>query len=865
MLEDSIRQVEELGALLLEVEKPGRYVGGEFGRLAKPAAFLQTAIAFPDLYEIGMSNQALRIIYNRLNEIEDISCDRVFTPAPDFESLLKKKKIPLYGLDTGIPLKSLDLLLFTLAYELGITSALTILDAGGIPLHREERGEGDPLVIMGGPCVSNPLPYAPFIDAFWIGEAEAGFFDLVTELLELKRGGASRATMFSRIAEHPSVWVRGKKEAVRAVDLCFSLSSSPAVFPIASMKTVQHHGAVEIMRGCPNGCRFCHAGYWYRPMRQKNTDRVLAETEAFVGRGGYREISLSSLSSGDYRHIEILVESLNSHFSSRHVSFQLPSLRVSTFSLPLLEKISEIRKSGLTFAVETPEDAWQLSINKQVSLADTASILNRARKNGWRGAKFYFMLGLPVVPDIPAEASGNVVPNTPNEEEGIVNFILELGRLTGMHFNVAVGVFVPKPHTPYQWAAQLGEEKAGRKLEYIRSRLKPKGHKVNTADPFMSLLEGVLSRGTEETAELIEEAWHQGCRLEAWQDYLKKDIWRGIFERYPAQVSTALKGLPSGTGQNIREAPWSVIRSGVGTAYFRQELDKSKTEVITSPCTFNCTHNCGVCVDSANIVQNNILDNVYLDRMHQDSCAGPQEPDVQQPVQSTTDATRQRDASCSWRILFSFSKHDGAVFHSHLSMIEIFSMAFMRTGLPIAYTQGFNPLPVLEIVSPLSIGIAADGEMAAIETREAVDPSLFLKSMNACLPEGIRLNRAEAYTVKRGEKKHSLSSLLWGFVYAIPRLNGSPKDAADSGAVKLLKPGDEKEFRKALLAARGTIFGLRRLAVLAVSPASGRSNNKDTKDTDEVPSAESQDTDGKSYFDVYRALYPDVSLTGCSP
>jgi radical SAM superfamily enzyme YgiQ (UPF0313 family) len=834
MSEDSsIRQVEELGALLLEVEKPGRYAGGEFGRLAKPGALLQTAIAFPDLYEIGMSNQALRIIYNRLNEIEDVSCDRVFAPAPDFESLLKEKKMLLYGLDTGIPLNRLDLLLFTLAYELGVTSVLTILDAGGIPVRREERGEGSPVVIMGGPCVSNPLPYTPFIDAFWIGEAEAGFFDLAAELRVLKKRGASRTEMLSRIAEHPSVWVRGKKQAVRAIDARFSRRPpSPAVFPVSSMKTVQHHGAVEIMRGCPNGCRFCHAGYWYRPMRQKNADQVLAETEVFVGRGGYREISLSSLSSGDYRHIDALVESLNSRFGSRHVSFQLPSLRVSTFSLPLLEKISEVRKSGLTFAVETPEDAWQLSINKQVSLRDTASILNEAGKKGWRGAKFYFMLGLPVVPDLPEADSGYYDPGLPNEEEGIVSFILELGRLTGMHFNVALGIFVPKPHTPYQWAAQLDEESARRKLEYIRIRLRPKGHKVSTGDPFMSLLEGILSRGTEETAELVEEAWRQGCRLDAWQDYLKKEIWRNLLGHYQEQVSAALNGRP----EQKAEVPWYMIRSGVGAAYLRQELDKSNTGKITSPCMLNCTHNCGICAGSSGIVQNTIQDNAA----YSGSCKVLQK--------SPGAAAPAAPAAFSRRIIFSFTKHGSAVFHSHLSMIEIFSMAFMRSGIPVKYTQGFNPLPVLEIVAPLSVGILADGEIAAIETREAVDASLFLESMNVNLPEGIRLNRAENYSIKQGEKKRSLSSLLWGFVYTVP--DGSPvKDKADpeagQGAGIPVRFADEKTFRKALLDTRGSIFGLRRLAVLALSPA-----------VPPDPGSVAGESSGESYFDVYRSLYP---------
>ncbi|MDR1566807.1 MAG: radical SAM protein, partial [Treponema sp.] len=492
------------------VEKPGRYAGGEYGILAKRDAELRTVIAFPDLYEIGMSNQALRILYNRLNSMPGISCDRAFAPGPDFEGLLRQQGIPLYGLDTGLVLADADLLLFTLGYEPGAVTVLAMLDLAGVPIHARERREGDPLVVIGGPCVSNPLPYAAFADAFWIGEAEAGFFDIAAKAREIKKLGGSREEILGTFLAHPSVWALGKGKARRAVDLDFPRREpKAAVFPVPSLKAVQHHGAVEIMRGCPNGCRFCHAGYWYRPMRQKSAAAVQAEAAEFINHGGYREISLSSLSTGDYHHIAGLVDTLNREFSSRHVSFQLPSVRVSTFSLPLLEKISEVRRSGLTFAVESPEDFWQLAINKEVSLQSVIAILKEAKKNGWRGAKFYFMIGLPVS----VENSGKP------EEEAIVEFVLEAAGKTGMHFAINVGTFVPKPHTPFQWAPQLSEAGARKKLDYIRDRLKPRGHKVGVQDPFISVIEGLFSRGDERAGAIIEEAWKQGCRLDAWTEF----------------------------------------------------------------------------------------------------------------------------------------------------------------------------------------------------------------------------------------------------------------------------------------------------------------------------------------------------------
>jgi radical SAM superfamily enzyme YgiQ (UPF0313 family) len=481
-----------------------------------------------------MSNQALRIIYNGLNRIPGISCDRAFAPAPDFESLLREKGLPLYGLDTGISLRRLDLLLFTLGYELGITGILAMLDVSGIPLRCDKRGEEDPLVIAGGPAVSNPLPYSAFIDAFWIGEAEAGFFYLAAELLEIKRAGGSRSALFDRLREHPNIWVRGKEKAFRAVDVCFATRNedAPSVYPVPSMKTVQHHGLLEIMRGCPNGCRFCHAGYWYRPMRQKKFETIIREAGAFVTLGGYREISLSSLSSGDYFRIGDLVDALNDTFSDRHVSFQMPSLRVSTFALSLLEKISQTRKSGLTFAVETPLDFWQLAINKQVTENHVAEILREAKRNGWRGAKFYFMIGLPPCSQEDAVDS---------EETEIVNFVNSVAKKTAMHFNINVGLFVPKPHTPYQWARQLDSEAAVKKLDFIRSRLKPQGHKVSVCDTFVSMLEGILSRGDERAGSMVEQAFRLGTRLDPWQEFISKEAWQTVLENNPGLADEFLK------------------------------------------------------------------------------------------------------------------------------------------------------------------------------------------------------------------------------------------------------------------------------------------------------------------------------------
>jgi len=783
--------VTEIGSLLLNVEKPSRYTGGEAGVIAnlpeKKGAAFRTLIAFPDLYEIGMGNQALRIIYNRMNSMKDISCDRAFAPAPDFEKMLREMNIPLYGLDTGLSLACFDLLMFTLGYELGLNGVLLMLDVSGIPLRCGERGEGHPVVIAGGPAVSNPLPYSPFIDAFWIGEAEAGFFDLAAELAQLKKNGQGRAVLLEKISSHPNVWVKGKEKASRAIYAGFSSDNTEAaVFPVPSMKIVHNHGTVEIMRGCPNGCRFCHAGFWYRPMRQKSREQIVSLVREIVTKGGWQQVCLSSLSSGDYRGVGELIDDLNSEFSSQHVSFQMPSLKVSGFSLDLLEKISVTRKSGLTFAVETPQEAWQMALNKKVTRDSTVAILNEAKKRGWKGAKFYFMIGLPLPPEYK------------NEEEEIVDFITDVGRRTRTRFNINIGIFIPKPHTPYQKTSQIDSDEAIKKLDFIRSRLKPEGHRVSIADTLISQIEGLLSRGDERAGLLCEQAYLGGSRLDAWNEYINKDKWHSLIEADKSLINSFV---------NVKgKLPWEVIDSRVNREYLENEFEKSEKCLLTASCTEKCGF-CGTCENDLKITENTSTS-------------------VNHKKIVVNNNERKSDPAI-YRMLFGFCKTGSSVFHGHLNLIEIFSMSLRRADIPVIYTHGFNPLAKIEFASPLSVGVRAECEFAAVDFYDKISTDLFVDNLNKNLPQGIRIEKAEVFYIPAGMKKHSLASLLWGFAYT------GAENKVDYVNAKQEKVYRQQRFEQENI----NSFSLKRSEVLACNITGDNSS------------------EWESYFNVYSFLY----------
>ncbi|MDH7482994.1 MAG: TIGR03960 family B12-binding radical SAM protein [Spirochaetales bacterium] len=755
-----IDPVRIFGNELATIEKPARYIGGEVDAappIEPEDTRLRIALCFPDLYEIGMSNNALRILYSEMLALRDkVVCERVFAPAPDFEALLRKRNIPLYTLESGIPLHQCDVIAFSVGYELLATNMLAVLNCGYIPLHAEDRGDEAPLVIAGGPALTNPHPFGAFIDAAWIGEAEAGFLQVIEKLAGLKQSGASRIQMLSALAEHPSVWIspairkklniRDDRRIRRSIFGNFSYTIYRPLFPIPVLSPVQNHGTVEIMRGCPNGCRFCHAGYFYRPQRAKPAAIIEQEVEMLVQRKGYREITLASLSSGDYPGILELFERLNKRWSEKRISFQLPSLKVESFTLTLLEKISEVRKSGLTFAVETPVKEWQHSMNKDVPLEKVLGIIEEAVRKGFRSAKFYFMIGLPV----PGRGL--------REAEEIAAYLARIAKASRMTLHVNVGTFVPKPHTPFERESQLGEQDALETIKALKSKLRAfRNISLSYHHPFLSVLEGILSRGDSRVAEIIEMAYSRGARLDAWEEHFDWALWRKVLQDFNTRAGESAWEQYLAEKNQTATLPWNDISLGISKKWIERQQKNAMLENITPICSENCTDPCGICNTSTRIVSNSILSIVYSINSAMESVSSDTENSFVQVF-----------------LIAKWSKTGKAVYYPLHAVSSSFSRAFQMAGLEMAYTEGFNPQPKIELTPPLSLGIEGYGEVlkAVILLKNSLlsdEISSILASINNRLPQGLRIESLCLKPLKKDEKKRSLASLFhaaeWTFEF----------------------------------------------------------------------------------------------------
>ena len=682
------------------VSKPNRYLGNELGLVQKDwdATLVRFLLSYPDAYEVGMSHTGTQIMYHIVNRDPRWLLDRVYAPWPDMEQQLRDRGVPLWGLHYRRPVSAYHLLGFTLQTELTYTNLLNILDLSHIPLRQADRREHDPLVCIGGPCASNPEPLAPFVDFALIGDAE----DAIGEILEMvgqsgwRAGGpVTRAQLLERLAAIPGVYVPclyevtpGNRRAspkpaappwvanpvvARKVPV-LRAEDHPRRMVVSLTETTHDRLPIEVMRGCMRGCRFCQAGYLYRPARERDVDETVAIAEEGIKHSGWQEVSLLSLSTADYSQALELTDRMSRTMVDRGVGVSLPSLRADAFSVGLAEAVSRVRKSGFTFAPEAGSQRLRNVINKGITEEDILSAVERAMAAGWTSVKLYFMIGHPTEREDDFEELAGLVQK--------IKAILK--RYPGRrHITLGFSPFVPKSHTPFQWERQDDFDTTRAKLAWIKNRLKGQGVEIRHHETADTAIEGVISRGGRELADVIEGAWRRGARFDGWAEHCRFDYWLASLAEHGQSLEQAFREIPEG-----EDLPWEVVSYKIDRAYFLKERHKAYAAGETDECKhIRCTA-CGVCDFEA---MRNLL---------AEPPAGPR-PDP---------ATGLLQGGPSTKVRLRYQKGEAVQFISHLDVLRELERSLRRAEVPVLYTEGFSPRPKLSAGAPLALGWTSASE-----------------------------------------------------------------------------------------------------------------------------------------------------------
>jgi len=716
----------KIDEILPLVQNPSRYLGNEINRIKKDMTKikLKIALAFPDLYEIGTSHFGISILYHILNNQEFVAAERVFAPFEDMETKLRENQIPLSSLESAIPLNQFDIIGFSLLYELNYTNVLNMLDLARIPLLSKNRDKSFPLIIAGGPCTCNPEPVADFFDAMVIGDGEQVFLDMADVWIKLGKNFKKEELLFEW-AKIKGVYIPSffkvkynnhglqqttslKKDyslVKRAIICGFDSVSFPDKPVIPYGKPIHDRLRIEIARGCSRGCRFCQAGMIYRPVRERSPEDILSKTKTALKNTGYEDISLLSLSTGDYNSIGWLTEQLMGRCEKEKIAVSLPSLRAGTLTPKLMQQIKKVRKTGFTIAPEAGTQRLRNVINKNINQDEIFETVRNAFDLGWKVIKLYFMIGLPT--------------ETSEDLEGILNLIKELkkikssGRMKGQ-INVSITTFIPKAHTPFQWEPQLTLNKSSWIIEYLKGNLKRPGIRFKWQNPKTSLLEGVFARGDRKLSRVLIKAFEKGCKFDGWSDKFKFNLWEEAF----AETGIDISFYTSRQRDPDEPLPWDHIDSQINKEFLKKELEKAKEGALTFDCRNGECNLCGVCDFKS--IQPVVFEN---------------------PERNALNAVNQRTVKeiNYHKIVISYSKKGKARFFSHLELINIIIRATRRANIPIKFSQGFHPLPKISFKDPLPIGVESEKEEFYLIIPTYFNIENMVKNLNHELPPGIRI------------------------------------------------------------------------------------------------------------------------------
>jgi len=732
---------KEIESILYGVSRPGRYTGNELHIVKKDSKDVEVsfALAFPDVYEIGMSHIGMEILYHILNRIDWIAAERVYSPWVDMEKKMRERGIPLFSLESKKPIRDFDILGITLQYELQYTNVLNLIDLAGISLWSKERKEADPFVVVGGPCAFNPEPLADFVDVVVLGDGEEAVLELARVVKQSKKEKWSRKETLKQLARLDGFYIPSfylaeydidgkflklvpKEQGVPTVINAKILEKlSPENYPsnplVPLIEVTHDRFSLEIMRGCTRGCRFCNAGIIYRPVRERSVEDLVKEASAVIYNTGYEEISLVSLSTSDYTNLMELLSRLRGTFSNKGVSISFPSLRADTFTPEMADFAMALRRSGLTLAPEAGTQRLRDVINKNTSEADILRAVEIGYQRNWHRVKLYFMIGLPT--------------ETEEDLEGIVNLvgkIIEIGKRYGKRdVHVSISPFSPKAHTPFQWEKQNSLETMEKKLSFLRRKLHRKEVKLSWRDPKVSRLETLLGRGDRKLNEVIYIAWRNGARFDGWSDQFNYDRWMKAFEE-----KSLLPEYYAGEFDLDSPLAWDHINKGVSKSYLLLERKRAFSGEVTEDCRRTGCKGCGLMTHSVcrEIILNKRPE-LHTQNFSKISYGRKAVRRVSQPVVKR-------------KIRVGYKKNNDIRFTSHLDVARIFIRALRRASIPVAMSQGYHAHPRIATGPPLPLGYTSRAEYLDIEIEDRI-PQNFEEIINRHLPAGLEVFDSKIY------------------------------------------------------------------------------------------------------------------------